>query len=234
MHLVVLFLFGLIVGSFLNVVIYRLPRNESFVARRSRCAHCGKDIAWYDLFPVFSFVVLRRRCRYCKFPISFQYPIVEILSSILFVFLWQQPLMLAVFEMLLVLAVIDLKHFVIPDSLLIVLGVVAVYMNHSPSFFITAFACVGIFFLLWFLSKGRWMGFGDVKLAAVLGLLFGFPGTFVIIYIAVIAGGLLGALLLLFKKATMKTELPFGTILIFGAAVFYVLQPQIYEILSRF
>ncbi|MEK7616155.1 MAG: prepilin peptidase [Patescibacteria group bacterium] len=232
--LAVYFAFGLIVGSFLNVLIYRIPHGEGFFAGRSHCPYCGHRLVWYDLVPLVSFVLLRGHCRYCSERISLQYPLIELISGLLFVLLWQQPLMLAAIALLLVISVIDLQHFLIPDMLLVPIVLLALVNHRSWDAVIFAFAAALFFFLLWFFSRGRWIGFGDVKLAGVLGLLFGFPDALVVFYVAVIVGGLLGSILLVLKKATMKTQLPFGTLLAFGAVLVASLQAPIHEILSRF
>lgn len=228
----VYFLLGLIVGSFLNVLIYRIPRGEQFVAGHSRCTHCDHILAWYDLIPVASFLVLGGKCRYCKQAISPQYPIIEIISGLFFALAPSIP-MLIVLELMLVLAMIDAQHFLIPDIILIGLVLVSLFTGAiSWNHVLSALGCGGFFFALWAISKGRWIGFGDVKLAAVLGLLFGFPGAVVVIYVAVIIGGLFGVILLLLHKATGKTPLPFGTLLGLCAGLFIFLQQPILKALA--
>lgn len=226
------FLFGLIVGSFLNVLIYRIPRDQPFVAGRSHCPHCNHILAWYDLIPVASFLMLRGRCRYCGHTISPQYPIIEIISAIFFVFAPSAPALI-VLELFLILAIIDYQHFIIPDGLLIALVIVSPFMGAiSWNHVLAVLGCGGFFFALWAISKGRWIGFGDVKFAAVLGLLFGFPGAVVVIYIAVILGGLFGVILLVLHKATGKTPLPFGTLLGLCAIAFIFLEKPIMKALA--
>ena len=234
----VLFVLGLLVGSFLNVLIYRLPREQGFVSGRSHCPHCNAIIAWYDNLPLVSFLFLRGRCRHCDKAISLQYPIVELVSGMVFVALWHQPFFLIALELLLVIAVVDFEHFLILDSLLVVLGVLgigyhALHHTISLSYFLTALILAGIFFALWYGSQGKWMGFGDVKLVGVLGLVFGFPGAIIAVYLAILAGGFFGGILLLLGKAHLKTHLPFGTFLSLGAAVFVFTAQPLYELFSR-
>ena len=212
---VTLFILGLLVGSFLNVLIYRLPRGIGFVKGRSACPHCEKQIAWYDLMPVISFVLLHGRCRNCHAPISFQYPLIEIISGIFFVFA-PSIIALILLEIFLVIAVIDYQHLIIPDSLVIIVGLVGLFQLHL----FTALASAGFFGILWLISNGRWIGFGDVKLAGALGLFFGFPATLLIIYIAIMVGGAVGLVLMATRRATMKTALPFGSLLCVSAGVY--------------
>lgn len=225
-----LFILGLIVGSFLNVLIYRIPRGEGFVAGRSRCPHCHHDLVWRDLVPLVSYLILRGKCRYCRKPISAQYPLIELISGIFFV-MAPSLFALALLEIFLVLAVIDYQHLIIPDSLLIVLAAIALVqsgLHHWAS----ALGCAAFFFLLWVISRGRWIGFGDVKLAGVLGLLFGFPGAVIVIYLAVIGGGLLSVILLVLKKATMKTALPLGTLMTLCAGFYLFFQAPVMRVLA--
>lgn len=130
-------------------------------------------------------------------------------------------------ECFVVLAVIDLEHFIIPDGLLVfMLGVSLASGAHHIYSALVAGAC---FFAIWGISRGRWMGFGDVKLAVILGLFFGFPGTLLVIYGAVLIGGILGATLVLSGKANLKTALPFGTILAISSLLFVLFEPQIMQ-----
>ena len=233
MTVIALFIGGLFVGSFLNVLIYRLPRSLPFVWGRSFCPHCHQELRWFDLIPVVSYLLLLGRCRYCKRHISLQYPAIELISGVLFVlapsFAW-----LVALEIFLVLAMIDLRHLMIPDGLLLAMGVVAIAMgnvftyNHLAS----ALGGAGFFFLLWAVSKGKWIGFGDVKLAGVLGLLFGFPGVLVTIYVGILLGGAVSLVLLITQKAHMKTAIPLGSFLALSA-ILYIFFQQVIILLMR-
>lgn len=239
------FILGLIVGSFVNVVIYRIPRGWSVIGGRSKCPDCGKRLAWFDLIPIASFIILKKRCRDCKVPISWTYPLAELYSG--FVFLASYQLfspggavnwLFAVFilELFLILGLIDLRRLILPDSLLIVLlGGSLIALAFSKLFdvrigwgvsvsgsFIGAASLFAAFFVIWSLSKGQWLGFGDVKLAGIIGLIFGFWGGLAILYVAIILGALLGLFLLLARRANLKTKLPLGT-LICASATFYLL-----------
>lgn len=232
--IVILFLLGLVVGSFLNVVICRIPRDQGIVLGRSRCPSCEHTLAWYDLIPVVSYLMLGGRCRYCGRHISLQYPLVELVSAVFFVFAPSIAWLVAL-EIFLVLAVIDLQQLLIPDGLLIILAVLAIVMRIAshPVNLLSAVAGGGFFLMLWLVSRGKWIGFGDVKLGAVLGLLFGFPGTAVVIYGGIILGGLIGIVLLLSGKANRKTAVPLGTFLAVAAMAYIFFQPTILTFLSN-
>ena len=251
-----IFFLGLIVGSFVNVVIYRIPRGESVVYGRSRCANCGKKIAWYDLIPVVSFFALKARCRQCRQRISWLYPAVELYSGIIFVlafsFLGQFRLadwLFTVFilESLLILALIDFKNLILPDSVMLAMfaGVIGygIFERLSSSYrfgifsinnFIAAAVLFSALFLVWLLSKGAWLGLGDVKLAGLIGLIFGLWGGLIIIYGAIIAGTIVGLFLLANRRANLKTKLPLGSLISFSAMIYVFLGTIIQNKLADF
>lgn len=222
---VFLFLFGLSAGSFINVVIWRVPRGEGVAAGRSRCRDCGQPLTWYDLVPVISWLILRARCRHCRAPISIQYPLVELASGLFFVYggtafdIWLLEIFLALF-------VIDLRHLLLPDSIILagLIGALVFSRFHLLTVpnLLTAFLLFGFFFLLWAVSRGRWLGLGDAKLAALIGLAFGpWPGL-TVIYAGVFLGGLTALALLAARRAQLHTRLPLGSFLCLAAA-FYLL-----------
>lgn len=240
-----LFIFGLFFGSFLNVVVYRLPQNRSFFGGRSKCLKCKKEIRWYDLVPVLSFVLLGGKCRYCKTSLSLQYPVVELLTGSLFAltyfflvqpFLYTNlslatslPFYLAMISSLIVIFFIDLKHGIIPDKvLLFALLISAGYLLLNPTLILPHLAggFIGFSFLLaLFLgTKGRGMGFGDVKMAFVLGLFLGPAQALLSLYLAFLTGGIVSIILILWgKKRFFGDTIPFGPFLVIGAimALFY-------------
>lgn len=222
-----IFVLGLIVGSFVNVVAYRFPRGEGFVLGRSHCLHCKRALHWYELVPLVSYLFLRGRCRICRQMISWRYPLVELVSG----FIWLLApgwLAIVLAELFLILALIDFDHLIIPDSLLICFLVLLPFVPTVRwSSLWCAIGLAGFFFLLWHFSKGRWIGFGDVKLMGVLGLVFGFPGSLLIVYGAILMGGALGAILLVTRRATLKTQVPFGTFLAGAAIIFTIYAEQI-------
>ncbi len=233
-------LLGLFIGSFLNVVIYRVPRGESVVSPRSRCPGCGEEIAWYDNLPVVSWLVLRGRCRRCRESISARYPVVELLTAVVFGSLalalsdqpWAVPAYLWVGGVGVALAAIDIDTHRLPDVLTlpsyavvaVLLVLPAVAYDTWSSYLRAALAAAALFafyFLLAFLKPGA-MGFGDVKLAGVLGLVLGWLGWGVLIlggFLGFLLGGLLGGILMAVGRAGRKSKIPFGPFMLAGALV---------------
>ena len=226
-----IFLFGLAIGSFLNVVICRLQTGEGVVTTRSHCPHCQKTLKWFDLIPLVSFTLTLGRCRYCQKKISWQYPLVELATGMLFIIFSLQSLgllytsyFLIITSALIVIFVFDLKHLIIPDQvvypaigfvLLVSLfrSLVSASLNLWLYGLLITLAISGFFFLLVALSQGRWMGLGDVKLAFLMGLLLGWPNILAALLIAFTSGALVGLFLVLLRKKTFKSQLPFGPFL---------------------
>ncbi|MFA5000796.1 MAG: prepilin peptidase [Candidatus Paceibacterota bacterium] len=242
---------GLIIGSFLNVVILRYNTGRT-LSGRSGCFSCGRKLRWYELVPVLGFVGLRGRCRNCHSQISWQYPLVELLTGFLFaliywrlgggwlgvIFYW------LIASLLIIITVYDLKHKIIPDCFVLALILLGLL---KPLFFNQLLTSAGSFnfalvkafgwglvgglavalplFILWVISKGRWLGFGDVKLALGLGLLLGWPAGLSALILAFWLGAIIGLLLIgwgktqLWRKGksyTMKSEIPFAPFLVLG------------------
>jgi len=226
----IFFILGLIIGSFLNVVIIRLNTEKSF-GGRSACMSCQNQLVWYELIPVFSFLGLGGRCRNCKTKISIQYPLVELATGLIFMLLFlkfqniffQNTFIFSLiyayyavmFSLLVVIATYDLKHKIIPDVLALVLGVLAFiglfffstsgslsFYPHLPSFldFFSGLFIAAIFALFWLVSKGAWMGLGDAKLSVGLGWLLGFSMMLSGVVIAFWIGAIIGLLLVIFSK----------------------------------
>jgi prepilin signal peptidase PulO-like enzyme (type II secretory pathway) len=257
------FIFGLIVGSFLNCVIFRLEKEESFVHGRSHCQNCKHHLSWLDLVPVLSYVFLMGRCRYCHAKISAQYPIIEIATGLIFViiFNFQYPLLfanfmamsglnylsllnvfllLAIASLAIVVFVFDLRHFLIPDNFVYLLTILAVAYQilniniiggggamelFNPIF--SGLIPAGLFLSLILISRGKWMGMGDVKLALFMGVFLGSPNIFVALFFAFIIGAIIGTGAILLGKKKMKSEIPFGPFLLFGAAIALLFGNQI-------
>jgi leader peptidase (prepilin peptidase)/N-methyltransferase len=236
MEIIVLIVVGLSIGSFLNVVIYRLPRNENLAFPRSHCPACNKQLRWFHNLPVISFLALRGRCAHCRAPISWRYPLVELATAGIFWLCWShfgdQPLhalFCAIFLLiLLVLSFIDLEHMILPDEL--TLGGAAVFLAYS--FFhpglsspwtgvATALGAAAVFAgLFFFYIKVRGMeglGFGDVKLMLMLGAFLGLEGLVVALLLASFFGLLVGGFMILFRGKDLKLALPFGPFLALGA-----------------
>lgn len=255
------FLFGLCIGSFLNVVVYRLPRGISLLRPRSSCPKCKKKIAWFDNLPLFSFVLLGGRCRACRSPISLKYPLVEIITGIvtLIIFFFQfSPLRQdfagqAIISLIcyLVLAwgliaifFIDFEHQIIPDEILLPITVVfliykillSLFVIHGSWFapLLPAFGAFLFLFLIWAITRGRGMGFGDVKLAFLIGLVLGFPKIVIAFYIAFLTGAFISIILILVKKARFGQQIAFGPFLAFSTLVALIWGEKILKLAQNF
>ena len=220
-----LVIYGLIWGSFLTMLIYRLPRKKSLLTRHSFCIHCRTGLKFRDLVPLFSFIHLRGRCRYCGEKISLSYPIVELLTVSLFIFCYRYfgfTLLfykyILIFTLLLAISCIDLEKGVIPNQLvLILLCWSLIWQFLYPVINIKmASICllVGglLFYIIAVLSKGG-MGGGDIKLMALLGFSIGFPTVLVNFFLAFLLGAIVGVVMLILGKKTGKDSLPFGPFL---------------------
>ncbi len=245
---VLLFFVGAAVGSFVNVVIDRTFNEEQWVHGRSHCDHCGTLLPWYDLFPLVSFFILRGRSRCCQKQLSIGHPVVEFLTGSLFVwwywgltvffhltrapFQLVQPLFwLVVGIILVVIFFSDLWYMLIPDTavgLLLVLTLlyrvsltISEIMQVSDFIYtvIASMIAAGFFFLLWFGTKGKGMGFGDVKLSFPLVFLLGWKNSFVGFFLSFVIGAVIGVLLILAKKKKVKQHIPFGPFMIIGALI---------------
>jgi leader peptidase (prepilin peptidase)/N-methyltransferase len=232
---VVLLLFGLCVGSFLNVCIHRLPLKLSVVSPGSRCPSCGYELRWYDNVPVLSYVMLRARCRSCSQPISLQYPLIEVITAIVFLAHWYAfgptPLFAArlVFGCaLIVLFMIDLEHQILPDVVTlpgIVIGVVSSLF--LPPGLVESL--IGVLLgggLLWAIAEAWFrlrkvdaMGFGDVKMLAMVGAWLGWKMVVLTFVLSSMMGGLVGVVLIASRRADMATRVPFGTMLAVAAMI---------------
>ncbi|MFQ5526041.1 MAG: prepilin peptidase [Thermoanaerobaculia bacterium] len=229
-------LFGLVVGSFLNVVIHRLPRRTSIVFPRSACTYCGGPVSARDNIPVVSWLVLRGRCRRCAAPISMRYPLVEAATSLLFALVawrfglsWETPAMALFCSLLLVLALIDLDHFVLPDKLTLpgtIAGLALQPWLPRVDFTDALLGVVGgagaliliINFWYW-LREEEGMGLGDVNMLAMVGAFLGWKGAAVTMVTATVAGAVVGLALVGGRRLEAKSRLPFGVFLSLGAAV---------------
>jgi leader peptidase (prepilin peptidase) / N-methyltransferase len=246
---IIVFGFGLIIGSFLNVVILRLNTGRSIAKGRSKCARCSNTLSWYELIPVFSFLGLGGKCRSCKVPISFQYPVVELVTGILFVLLYGKifgmyelsfaSLFVFIFSiviacLLLVITMYDFRHKIIPDKIVypfIALAFVSVVWNTTSTLgfaFLPAIVAGPLlaapFFFLYFFSKGRAMGFGDVKLALGIGWLVGIVGAISVFLLSFWIGAIVGVVLMAFsKRHGIKSEIPFAPFMIVATAIVSIL-----------
>jgi prepilin signal peptidase PulO-like enzyme (type II secretory pathway) len=241
-----LFILGTILGSFISVLILRSIAKESWVSGRSRCDSCRNIIAWYDNIPLLSYLILRGKCRHCTEPILPLHPMVEVLTGILFVWwywggliffqLTQAPLSilqplfwLAVGLILIYLFIVDLNYMILPDkAVFLLLGLAVFYrlvlvvsgtmqLKDLIYTIVAALLSFMFFWFLWFITKGKGMGFGDVKLVVPLAILLGTHKTLVGFFLAFILGATVGVILIAFGKGKLKTAIPFGPFLIVGA-----------------
>jgi leader peptidase (prepilin peptidase) / N-methyltransferase len=243
--LVILFLVGLIIGSFLNVLILRLNTGESIVFGRSRCFTCGRILEWYELIPVLSFIAQRGKCRKCGSKISWQYPLVEFTSGIVFLLVGIKVLpdiyslvyWLTIWSILLAIAGYDLRHKIIPNPLVymfIILAFFGMVIRWSEyiiaiDFLIAGLAAFSFFAALWYFSRGKWMGFGDAKLALGLGWILGPTEGPLGIMFAFWLGALVAIPLLILQKRGMKSELPFAPFLVLGPFVAWLVGDFIFR-----
>jgi leader peptidase (prepilin peptidase)/N-methyltransferase len=231
---------GLIVGSFLNVVAYRLPRNESLVAPGSHCTSCGTAVKPYDNLPLVGWLLLRGRCRACHVQISARYPLVEAVTAILAVAVilaksspHDIALGLGLVVVLVPVALIDFDHRIIPNKIMLPAAIAALVIGlvTRPSGVpeqLIAGAAAGAFFLVFAVAYPRGMGMGDVKLAAVLGLFLG-RSVAVALIVGVFVGAVVGGIVMarLGVAKGRKTAVPFGPFLAFGGVVGLLLGPTI-------
>jgi leader peptidase (prepilin peptidase) / N-methyltransferase len=229
LHVVIL---GLVVGSFLNVVIARLPDRRSLWAPASACPGCGNAIAWHDNVPLVSFIALRGRCRACAAPISWRYPIVEGATAILFGVAWivfggslvDFTVAAALLAALVAVTAIDLRYQIIPDAITlpgVLAGLVASVASHRVSWMESAGGILlgaGLFVAVIVLSRGG-MGGGDLKLGAMLGAFLGWKAVIVALFIAVVLGGVSAIALLASGRLARKDAIPFGPFLAVGGAM---------------
>ena len=199
----VIFLFGITIGSFLNVCIYRIPRGETVVTTPSHCMNCGHKLSWFELIPLFSYIFLRGRCRDCKSRISPQYPIVEAINGFLYVLVFFtngfgiESIIYSLFtSALLVITVIDWRIYEIPIGInifIFILGCLRVVLDfsHFSGYLIGFFAGRGLLLLLYIATKGRAIGGGDIKLMAVAGLLLGWKLVLLGFFIGCILGSVI-------------------------------------------
>ncbi len=263
-----LFIIGIAIGSFLNVLADRLSNDRSILGR-SKCEFCKKKLRPLDMIPLLSFVFLKGKCHYCKKKLSLFYPFVELVTGIAFVYTWYYSpinitsvgltsfslvsldytkfilvklLYLSLISSFIVVFFADVKYQIIPDEMQISLFIITLFL-----FLLKGFSTVEIFQqliagvyvlvpigILYVLSKGRAMGFGDVKFAFIMGFLLGWFQGFIALYIAFVLGGLVGLLLLLSRRKKLKSKIAFGPFLIIGTLALIFFQAPILVLVQRF
>lgn len=224
---IILAVLGLCVGSFCNVLIFRLPKGEEFVKTPSHCMSCGHKLSWYENIPLLSWLIQKGKCRGCGAPVSAQYPAVEALNALMwllagFIFAgdWLKvALYCALFSLLMVIAVIDWRTFEIPNGLnlaILVLGIIRIVTDLSNwKLYLIGMVCVSLFFLLiWFVTGGAGIGMGDVKLMGAAGLLLGWRN----IVLGMFVGCIIGAVIHMIRmKRGAGRRLAFGPYLATGS-----------------
>jgi len=241
---IIFFILGTVVGSFLNVVILRTKTKKSIFKNRSSCPFCKKKLTWYELIPILSFLIQKGKCRNCQKKISLQYPLVEFFTGLIFVFVAAYGLDFALYGFintifllifscfLIVIFVYDLKYYLIPDKIIypaiiitllydIYISLVVQDLSFLSSSIEAALIAGGFFLFIILISKGKWMGMGDFKIGILIGLFFGLPHMLIVLFLAFLSGAFVSLILLILKKKTLKSEIPFGPFL--SGATFLVL-----------
>ena len=251
--------FGIIIGSFLNVVVLRYKTGRT-VGGRSFCFSCGKTLKVLELVPVLSFLIQKGRCKSCKSPISWQYILVEMTTGIVFLIVYfktisqfpfinilELPFYFFIFSLLIVISVYDIRHKVVPDLVAFIFalsGLLWMLLTHSITYFGTLLGFLNLFagvilfvpfFLLWFFSKGRWMGLGDGKLAIGIGFLLGLSkgvsaiilGFWIAAGVSLIIIGLQRFVKLKIPFLKMKSEMPFAPFLVIGTLIAFYYSPDL-------
>ncbi len=242
MDLIFTFIFGLLIGSFLNVIIYRLPREESIAFPPSHCTECGWKIKPWENIPLISYLFLKGKCSSCKTKISPIYPFVEFLTGVLYVLVYlrysftvEGYIGIIFVSLLICIFFIDLKHYIIPDSILLIilfLSIGKILVVKEPTFWngiITMIITFVIFYLLFILSNEKFGG-GDVKLFTVLGLFFGWPQINLLIILASISGLLIGGGLILLRITKREDPIPFGPFIVFSSIITLFYGEEIWRI----
>ncbi len=231
---------GLLVGSFANVCVHRIPRGESVVSPRSQCPNCQHLIAWYDNLPILSWLLLGRKCRYCKHPIAWRYPLLELTMGLMWAsIVWFYPVhsynpiflaqAISLVTLLWILTLIDLETFLLPNALTfpgIALGLAfAAYFGFFLDSLIGAVAGYGVFWLvarLFLIFTGKeGMGQGDFKLLAMLGAYMGWQAIPFIILLSSVTGAVIGSMALIISKKGLRAEIPFGPYLAAAGVIWF-------------
>ena len=257
---IIFLIFGLIIGSFLNAVVYRLEAVESLL-ERSHCPHCKKKVRWFDNVPVISFILLSARCRDCGEKISWQYPIVELATGAVFALLGNYffnildsstwlltAYYLTIFSILMIIFVYDFKYMEIPMLVLwigVVISLIYFIFQDWQSFqgvfsilelrtfsgLIGGLVAGGFFFALAAYSDETWMGYGDAYLGLLAGLIVGWPAIWGALLLSFTIGALVSVALITFQRKTMKSQVPFAPFLITGVFLITIL-PQMFPVLK--
>lgn len=241
---IIIFLYGLLIGSFVNVCIYRIAKEENIVFPSSHCPKCKTSLKCYDNIPVISYFILVGKCRYCKSKISPQYPLIEISNATIYLLLFYKFNFMVdfifysmIFSILIIIAMIDLKEMIIPDSLVMSILILSILhklinyiLNKTP---INLLVCIGgmvlaggLFILIILISKGG-MGGGDVALIGALGFILGIRKILLTIFLSFILGAIISIILLIGKIKGKSDPIPFGPFIILGFIISLFLGEQL-------
>lgn len=252
------FILGAFVGSFLDVVTNRVARGEPFLGGRSHCEKCGRNLTWKELIPVISFLIQGGKCKWCQAKLSWEYPLVEVTTGILFALTYQKIgvigeireigeiiFWLMIVSALTVLFIADLKYYLLPDQILLptillvlirvigeIRGIGEVRVLQEE--IITAVGASAFFLGLMLITRGRGMGGGDVKLAFLMGLLLGWPLTLIALYSSFISGALVSLILIALRKKRFGQIIPFGPFMIFSTFLTLFFPQQLLSIFNFF
>lgn len=259
-----IFIFGLFIGSFLNVLADRLSK-EITINGRSKCDICHHVLAWYDLVPIISFTLLKGKCRYCRAPIAYGHVYAELLTATIFILTWYlshkfyymfwiHPIHLVIASILVVMFLSDIRYQIIPDEMqigLILTGIarffVLTYDINQPvsQIFTSEFSILVLQWIggaiivslpllaVFLITKGKGMGFGDVKLTLGMGLVLGLWNGLYALYLSFISGGLVGGIILLLKKGGLKSKIAFGPFLILGTYIMLFYWYEVGELIRK-
>ncbi|MHB8443145.1 MAG: prepilin peptidase [Patescibacteria group bacterium] len=261
--LIFTFLFGAAIGSFINASCYRVHENLNIKTGRSMCPLCKHKLSFFDLIPIFSFIFLKGKCRYCKEKISYQYIIIEVLTGVIFVLyfyffgivqiLYPTPLNIIqlvfyifVIISFLYIALYDFLYLEISNKLMVAVSLVTIiyllvlyFMGFTSISYIfmhiyTAIIVGAVFLLLIVITRGSGMGGGDMKLAFVMGLILGFPSILFVLFLAFLLGALIGIGLIISKVKSMKSTIPFAPFLAYSIIFYIIFNQYILHFLSYF
>lgn len=228
--ILLILIYGLFIGSFLNVCIYRIPSGLSIIKPPSSCGSCGHRLNYIDMLPVVNYIINKGKCRYCNSHYSIQYPLIELLNGVLYVlvalkfgFTWNSIIYCAIISILITVSLIDLKHKIIPDSLNItgaIVGIIFIIINKSSVLDKLAGAFIGLGLFLAIAVITNAMGGGDIKLMAILGLMFGVRGVLFITLFSFVLGAVISLILIAVKIKSRKDEIPFGPFISLSALIY--------------
>lgn len=226
-----IFIFGTMVGSFLNVVILRLKDNEKFIRGRSHCPKCKSKLKWYENIPLLSFIFLLGKCKHCKQKISWQYFLVELATGLLFLLAFLNINIINIYlfyyfiilSFLIIIFVYDLKYYLILDKISIpaIIFVLIFKISTSPNSLtslilsiLSAIVISGFFLLQFIISKGKWIGGGDIRLGFLMGIILGWQMSLIALFLGYVLGLIISLPLLIAGRKKMKSEVAFGTFLV--------------------